>query len=156
MKRALKEIGWHPEVFYATVSPTFQKYSEDLGAYADDDFSTTIWEPHPKLKYPGSYDFLKRYSERYGEPPTYHAASAYAAGEVLKKAIEIAGSFDRQSVQEILQHLNTVSIIGRYAVDSTGIQLKRYPLIVQWQDGKKEIVWPEQLQTQPARFKKAE
>ncbi len=153
MKRALLKIGWQPQVFYATVSPTFQKYFEDFGELSEFDFSTAIWEPHPKLKYPGSYEFAQRYTKRFGEPPTYHAASAYAAGEVLKKAIEEAGTLNRDVIKKTLQNLNTMSIIGRYAVDRTGIQIKRFPLIVQWQKGKKEIVWPLELQTQKVKFK---
>ncbi len=153
MKKALLKINWQPQIFYATVSPTFQKYYQDFGEQSEYDFSTAIWEPHPKLKYPGSYEFAQRYTKRFDEPPTYHAASAYAAGEVLKKAIEEAGTLDRDVIKKTLQNLNTMSVIGRYAVDRTGIQIKRFPLIVQWHKGKKEIVWPLELQTQKVTFR---
>ena len=39
------------------------------------------------------------------------------------------------------------SVIGRYAVDRTGMQIKRFPMIVQWQGAKREIVWPPELRT---------
>ena len=156
MKKALNKIGWHPRVFYATVSPNYQKYYDDFQQMAELDLSTSIWEPHPKLGYPGSQDFAKRYELRYGSPPTYHAATAYAAAEVLVKAITQANSTDKDSVRHQLQTMNTMSIIGRYAVDKTGIQIKRFPLVVQWQKGKKEIVWPLELQTAPAMFRDTE
>ncbi len=156
MKKSLTKIGWYPKIFFATVSPTFQKYFDDFKDEANYDYSTAIWEPHPKLQYPGSNDFAQRYEKRFGDPPTYHAASAYAAGEVLVKAISQAGSTDHNLVREKLQTLNTTSIIGRYAVDKTGIQIKRFPLIIQWQEGQKEIVWPLELQTSPAKFKESQ
>ena len=156
MRKAFDHIDWEPRVFFATVSPTYQKYYDDFGEKVELDFSSSIWEPHPKLNYPGSFEFAKRYKERYGNPPTYHAASAYAAGEVMKKAIETAGSLDRDKVREVLQNLNTLTLLGRYAVDKTGVQIKRFPLVVQWQQGKKEIVWPKELQTAPYKFKELE
>lgn len=153
MRRALKEIGWQPRIFFATVSPTFQKYYDDFGDEINLDFSSSIWEPHPKLNYPGSYKFARQYEQRYGDPPTYHAASAYAASEVLAKAINQAGTFDRDAVRTVLQTLNTVTILGRFAVDKKGVQIKRFPLVVQWQEGRKEIVWPLELQTAPFKFR---
>lgn len=153
MKKALATIGWQPDLFYATVSPTFDKYSKDLGDAAENDFSTAIWEPHPKLKYPGSYDFARSYQEKFNQPPTYHAASAYASGEVLARAITEAGTVDRGKVRQVLQQMTTTSVLGRYSVDKTGMQIKRFPLIVQWQHGQKEVVWPLELQTRPAVMK---
>ncbi len=153
MRRALKKINWQPRLFFATVSPTYQKYYEDFKDEIDLDFSCSIWEPHPKLNYPGSYDFAEQYLARYGVQPTYHAASAYAAGEILEKAITLAKSTDRDAVRAILQKMNTITILGRYAVDKTGIQIKRFPLVVQWQSGTKENVWPLELQTSPLKLR---
>lgn len=155
LKKAFGEIGWHPPVFYATVSPTFQDYHEEFGKEAELDLSTAIWEPHPKLRYPGSFEFASRYQEKYKETPPYQAATAYAAGSLLVKAITEAGRVDRSKVKEVLRKLNTTTLIGRYAVDKTGLQVKRFPLIVQWQNGAKEIVWPLELQTAPAKFRQA-
>jgi len=154
LKTAFKSINWHPKIFFASVSPTFQKYYDKFGEGAENDFSTAIWEPHPKLKIPKSLAFSTRYKKRYKLAPTYHAASAYAAGEVLEKALQETKSLDRSKMRKALGELNTITILGRYAVDKTGIQLKRFPLIIQWQDKKKEIVWPIGLQTAKPRFAK--
>ena len=42
----------------------------------------------------------------------------------------------------VLADLDTNTIIGRYGVDRTGMQVKSVPLIVQWRNGRKVIVWP--------------
>jgi branched-chain amino acid transport system substrate-binding protein len=49
--------------------------------------------------------------------------------------------------------LDYTSIIGRYAVDRTGMQIKCFPLIIQWQNGKKMIVWPDDVRTALPIFK---
>ncbi len=120
------------------------------------DFATAIWEPHPKLQYPGFFNFVLRYQKKFGKPPTYHAASAYAPGEVLVQAIEQTKSLNRDTIRRKLQNINTTSIIGRYAVKNTGIQIKHFPLIIQCQQGKTEIVWPLELQTPQASFKESQ
>jgi len=40
-----------------------------------------------------------------------------------------------------------VTIIGRFRVDETGKQIGHNPIIIQWQQGKKEIVYPLNMQT---------
>jgi branched-chain amino acid transport system substrate-binding protein len=84
--------------------------------------------------------------------PSYHAATAYAAGQILEQAVKAAGSLERAAVRKALYALDTNTIIGRYAVDRRGVQIKRFPLIVQWQAGKREIVWPPELRTAPPRL----
>ena len=38
--------------------------------------------------------------------------------------------------------MDTISIIGRYGVDNTGMQIKHSNLIIQWQNGKKRLSGP--------------
>lgn len=43
-------------------------------------------------------------------------------------------------------------IIGRYAVDRSGMLTKRHALIIQWQNGRREIVWPPDVRTAAVRL----
>jgi len=147
MRETLKAIGWSPTAYYAAVGPTLQKYLEQLGADADGTFSTSVWEARTDLRYPGSTEFLKEFLKSYGVPPSYHAATAYAAGHILQQAILKAGTLDRATVRKTLFTLDTNSIIGRFAVDRTGLQVKQFPMIVQWQGTKRQIVWPQEMRT---------
>jgi branched-chain amino acid transport system substrate-binding protein len=45
-----------------------------------------------------------------------------------------------------------VTVIGRFKVDSTGKQIGHNPILVQWQDGNKEIVYPTKMRTAAPRF----
>jgi branched-chain amino acid transport system substrate-binding protein len=45
-----------------------------------------------------------------------------------------------------------MTIIGRFGVDQTGKQLRQHAFIIQWQNGHKELVWPESIKTAEPRF----
>ncbi len=154
LRRALDAIDWYPDAYYATVGPALEKYYDVLGALAEHSFSTSIWEPHEVLNFPRSKEFATAFEKRYGERPSYHAATAYAAGQILEAAITLADSMERGPIRDALYSLDTYSIIGRYAVDGTGMQVKRFPLTVQWLNGKKEIVWPESVRSSTPVFGK--
>jgi branched-chain amino acid transport system substrate-binding protein len=41
--------------------------------------------------------------------------------------------------------MDAMSIIGRYGVDENGMQIKHFPINIQWQNGEKKVVWPEEI-----------
>ncbi len=147
MRRSLSNIGWQPGAYYASVGPVLQKYYDDLGRLAENSFSSSQWEYHPKLSFPGSREFFETFVRIYGIKPSYHAASAFAGGTVLEAAVNKVGSLDREKIREMLSTMDVMSILGRYGVDRTGMQIRQFPVIVQWQKGKKEIVWPKEFRT---------
>ena len=153
MKKAMLRIGWEPEAFYASVGPALDKYGDAVGKDAQGSFSSSQWEYHPSLPYPGARRFHESFIEKYGSPPSYQAATAYACGVILGKAIDRSGSLDRKKVGEMLSTMDTMSPLGRYGVDHSGMQYRQFSLIVQWQDGKKEIVWPMELRTAQPIFR---
>ena len=48
--------------------------------------------------------------------------------------------------------MNHNTVFGAFRVDRDGIQLAHKMLLFQWQDGKKVIVWPEELAAHQPRF----
>ena len=53
----------------------------------------------------------------------------------------------------MLSTMDTMSPLGRYGVDHSGMQYRQFSLIVQWQNQKKEIVWPMELRTAQPIFR---
>ena len=149
-KRALKQMRWVPRAFFATVGPVLPAWSMLVADPADATFATSIWEPNDS--FPHSRDFAAAFEKRYGIAASYQAATAYATGEILEAAIAAAASTDRNAVREAIFALDTYTVLGRFAVDRTGIQVKRIDLLIQWQNGRKEIVWPEEIRTRPPVF----
>jgi branched-chain amino acid transport system substrate-binding protein len=155
-REALSRSGWKPAAYYATVGPVLQDYSDRLGPQAEGTFSSSQWEPDPDLAFPGSREFLKDFKIAYSTEPSYHAATAFASGTILERAVRKAGGIDRKRLTEALSTLDTMSIIGRYGVDRTGMQIRQFPVIIQWQKGSKEIIWPEELRTADPIFVRVE
>ncbi|HJW11113.1 MAG TPA: amino acid ABC transporter substrate-binding protein [Albitalea sp.] len=147
MRRALKNINWTPRAYFAALGPVLDKYREVLGPDAEGAFTFSAWEPIEELKLPGSYEFLQAYRKMYGSEPGYHAALAYASGQVMERAIQKAGRVDSAAVREELVRLDADIIVGRYAVDRAGSQTKMATLITQWQGGRRQVVWPLDLRT---------
>jgi len=142
---ALKNTGWSPRAYYATVGPAVQKFHDVLKDDADYTFSSSQWEP--SSPFPGAKEFAAAFSKAYRKMPSYHAANAYAAGQILESAIRKAKSTDRAKVRDVLASLDTITIIGRYGVDATGKQVRHFATTVQWQKGKKESVAPPEIVT---------
>lgn len=144
-RRALRKIGWTPKAFYATVGPAVQKYADTLNADADYAFSSSQWEP--ELSFPGTREFAATFRQAYRIEPSYHAASAYAAGQILEAAVRKSQSLDRDKIRDTLSALDTMTVMGRYGVDRDGKQVRHFAVTVQWQNGRKEIVAPPELAT---------
>lgn len=152
MRQGLINIGWYPKAYWASVGPVFQSYREHFQDKADNSFSSTLWTYYDKLPFPGSKPFYDDFLAAYGVEPSYHAASAYTAGVLLRAAIEKAGGVKRERIREILASMDMMTMLGRYGVDRTGMQIRYFHLTIQWLDGQKEIVWPLELSTASPNF----
>lgn len=151
-REAMHAVGWKPWAFYASVGPALSAYYARLGEQADGVFTTTQWQNHPALGYPGHKKFYLNFLKNYGEPPSYQAASAYAAGQILQTAVEQTRSLNKGKLSEAFYNLDILSTLGRYGVDSTGKQIRHKPMTIQWIKGQKEVVWPVEVQTDIPAF----
>ena len=112
------------------------------------------WEPQVKFKtqYGSSGpDFEKTYTAKYNSPPSYESAGGYAAGLILQKAIEQAGSIDSDKVAGALNGMDITTFYGRTkfsgAAADHGLQVGHSMVLAQWQKDKagklvKQVVWP--------------
>jgi len=95
-------------------------------------------------------EFTREYKEAYGYEPGYHAAGGYAAGLVLQKAIEDAGTLNTTEVKKALEKMDIMTFYGRISFDTGeyyGRQKGHEMVYLQWQEKNgtlvKEVVWPE-------------
>jgi len=139
--RQLKDMNWAPKIVALTVGPALPDFYQTLGPDANFIYGATQWEP--SIKGPGVPEFVAAYKEKYGYEPGYHAGGGFAAGELLKQAVEKAGSFDHDKLRDTLKTLQATTIYGAYKVGENGNQEAKASYLVQWQNGERKLVWPD-------------
>ena len=87
----------------------------------------------------------------------YAMAQAYAAGLIAQRCVEETGSLDNGMLRSQASKLDFKTFYGRFKIDpETGRQVGRSVVIVQWQQGRKVVVWPPELRQEdpiyPVRF----
>lgn len=144
--RQSKELGLNAKLFAFSVGAAQPDFVETLGADANYVLGPSMWEP--EIETQGNAEFLAAYQEMHGREPDYHAATGYAGCQILEQAVTNVGDIDLEALREELLGLTMETILpGEYKVDETGKQVGHIPLTVQWQDGEKALVAPEDLKT---------
>lgn len=110
----------------------------------------------PSTATPWTMKFYNAYAERWGvEPEGLGTSSSYMAVYALKDAIERAGSLDSDKVVTALETLDLMGVYGRLRFDpkshqvipSTDPKEGAVGSIIQWQAGKRIVVYPKSIAT---------
>lgn len=150
--RLLKNMNYRPAVLAMPIVPAHPDFQKKAGHMADRVFGPSQWEPVERIPFPGTRRFIKTFHEFAGHMPSFHAASAYAACQLYEQAITRNHSIDNRKLRDYVSALDTVTVLGRFKVDPSGKQVGHNSFIIQWQNGKKEIVWPQKIQTSKPIF----
>lgn len=150
----LKAEKFRPPELAIAIIPAYSDFYDKAGPFAEGIFGPSQWEAEERLPFPGTSKFIKEFLALTGMEPSYHACSAYSAGQILEKSILHVGGIDQEKIRNYVANLDTITIMGRFKVDGEGRQIGHNPLLIQWQNGSKEIVYPTKLRTAPGRFSK--
>jgi branched-chain amino acid transport system substrate-binding protein len=162
--RQLKALNVNPRMVGMTVGVDTLRFYEALGRDAEFIYGVTPWLPELvelragglipiARQYPGAREFVESYKKEFpGADSSYHSAAGYGGCEILVEAIRRTGSLDREKVREAILNSDRNTVFGRFKVDRDGIQIGHKMVLFQWQDGKKVIVWPDELAPGKPRF----
>jgi branched-chain amino acid transport system substrate-binding protein len=162
--RQLKALNVNPRMFAALVGVDLPRFYEALGRDAEFVYGATQWEPELVTlragglipiarQYPGAKEFVESHNKEYpGADLSYQTAGGYGACQVLMEAIKRAASLDGEKIRASILGLDFSTIYGAFRVDKDGFQIAHKMVTFQWQDGKKVIVWPEELAPGKPRF----
>jgi branched-chain amino acid transport system substrate-binding protein len=139
--RQMKEHDINVKMF--GTSGAVAEFQQALGPDAQFAFGLSAWEPG--LPNPGSDEFTEAYQREFGQEPSFHAAGAYGSCQLFMEAARRAGSLDADAIRDELLGLETRTVFGDFAVDERGYQIANRGLFIQWQDGRKVVVWPEEV-----------
>jgi branched-chain amino acid transport system substrate-binding protein len=142
MTGQMREIGFNPKMFYATVGIAFPVYRDAIaaGGAAEGVMGAGAWNPQVDAEDAQGY-FDRHVAMFEQEPDRWASAACYASGQILQQAIEAAGTLDRAAVQNAIATGEFNTILGTVKFEN---QFNvTYPGGVgQWQNGEFLIIDP--------------
>jgi len=162
--RQLRELNVNPKMFAVTVGGNLPQFYNILGRGAEFVYGPSPWEAELVAlragglipiarQYPGAREFVESHRNEFpGAELSQHSGAGYGGCQVLMEALKRASSLDSEKVRDAILKMDMNTVFGAFKVDPDGLQIAHKMVIFQWQDGKKVIVWPEELAPGKARF----
>ena len=152
--RQCRELKLNPKLFVGAASGFTQtELAKNAGKASEQVVSLISWSA--SVPYPGARGYFEKFLAVYNTPPGYHGAEAYAAMQVIGAALKRASALNPRSVRDALAATDLMTVFGPVkfiSYDKKTLQNKHPTLLVQWIDGKLEVIWPQSLATQKAVY----
>ena len=149
-----REMKLTPKMFVGGAAGfTLPEFVDNAGKASDKVISATLW--HQVLPFPGAMDYYNKFVAKYNRPTEYHGAEAYAACYVIADVLKRTKSFKNTDVQKALSETDMMTVFGPVKFITLGKmknQNKAATYVVQWLDGKLEMVWPEAAKTKTFNY----
>jgi branched-chain amino acid transport system substrate-binding protein len=146
--RALLKVNAEPEWLYQTTAPSLgEQYSKGIGEENTEGVFYAVSHSQ-ESDTTGNAEFVASYQEMFGsEQVPEDAADAFATAQVMQAAVEAVGSIDDQlALADWLRENEVDTILGPLSWNEDGSPRGEF-LVGQWQNGKPEIVLPEEAAT---------
>lgn len=113
----------------------------ELGSLREGLIGPAQWMPEVAVDVdegPGADEFLRVFPD-----PPYPAVQAFAAGVIASRCLRDAGSTEDSALVAAARALDCRTLFGRFRLDpETGAQVGHEVLTVQWQGGRRRVIWP--------------
>ncbi len=132
---------------------TMPEFQKNAGKAANMVFSATLW--YQTLPYPGAKEYFDKYVNKHGKETEYHGAEAHAAAVVIADTLKRAKSLSPDDLRQALSETDVKTVFGPVkftAYEKMTNQNKLPTYLVQWIDGKLELVWPKDVASKPYVF----
>jgi len=144
MWKQMRSLGYKPKAAFFEKGGEPVEWWEANGQAAQGTMTAGFW--HPALPYPGAKEHKERFEKDKGMAYSQHIADWYTAGRVMLDAIERAASLDPKAINAEMAKTNKTYEAGPIKYDKDHVF--RMPCyMLQWQNGKVEIVYPPKLAT---------
>jgi branched-chain amino acid transport system substrate-binding protein len=159
--RQMADLDIDAKALSLIAAATLPAFYEALGSLAEGVMGPSHWEYGVKYSEeeakkaglqwigPSQDEFVALFKKALGKDiiPDYHAAEAGAQVLAYVLAVEKANALDSDRVRAALGDLTFMSFYGGWDINDTGLQIGHEMVDVQWQMGKRIIVWPPEAQT---------
>ncbi len=147
LMRQARELKLTPKLFVGGAAGfTLPEFDQNAGKAANFVVSATLW--HQVLPLPGAMDYFNRFKARYNKDTEYHGAEAYAAAYVIRDVLQRAKSFSPEDIKQALSETKLMTVFGPVkftSYDKKTNQNRLTTYVVQWQNGKLQLIWPKNL-----------
>jgi len=151
--RQMMDIGLDAKLIYILLGPATAVFPKTYGQTIEGItfFADAAW--CKKGPGPGSAEFHKRFIDRFGGIDYENSSLTYVSCQVLKQAIEKAGTLDWKKIRDTIATEEFTTLFGTFHFD--GIEKSpATPGVRQWQKGEVEMVWPPDIATAPLEIPK--
>jgi len=128
------------------VAAGIDEFKNQLNLDSEGFFSVTQWEPGVLYSVdfgPDPGDFTGLYETKYGNVPDYTSAQSFNMGVILEKFIVETGSLKEDNLMDKITGSRFCTFYGDFEINSvSGIQAGHKTLVTQWQNGRREIIYP--------------
>lgn len=154
MTRQMKELQFNANVVVFSGATTYLDYIESLSTDTHGVMGLDWWTAAASWEggiFGSAQEYAEGFEAEYGYEPRYISGAASAAGEVLRLALENAGTTDTEAVRQALLDLDTQIFFGNYNFNEHGVNVGGSAMGTQiiWEDADNYdlfIVWPEEIQ----------
>jgi branched-chain amino acid transport system substrate-binding protein len=149
--RALATVKYHPKGAFFSQG-TYDQFKKSLGSKVNGIIVWSTWSP--SVKWQGllngkpfsNQDFVKAFTDKYGTPPDEDHAQAFTVCQAAEQAIRATGGTDQTKIRDWLHERTAADPIktvqGDYHFDDVGLTADRDVLLLQWQNGKLNPIYP--------------
>ena len=143
MKQA-KELKLNPKMFIGGAGGfTLREFAQNAGVASEKVISATLW--NQVLPFPGAMDYYKKFETKYNKSTLFLGAEAYSACYVIADVLKRTKSFTNTDIKQALSETDMMTVFGPVKFINWGNmknQNKATAYVVQWINGKLEVVWP--------------
>ncbi len=147
LMRQSMELNMNPKLFAgAAAGFTLPEFKQNAGKASEKVVSATLW--HQSLAIPGAKDYYDNFKKKYNKSAEYHGAEAYSAMYVIADVLKRARSFSSKDIKKALSETDMMTVFGPVKFTSYGRKIHQNRLktyVVQWINGKLEMIWPKKL-----------
>ena len=139
---------------FALTAAAMREFRQTLGTGAEAILAPSQWNPDAQyvVDFGPTPSQVAERIRAMGSASDYPAAQAYAACLIAQHCLEKAGRADDEALWRAACALDCTTFFGRFRINPrTGIQDRHEMVWVQWQGGRKVVVWPPSVaQARPA------
>jgi branched-chain amino acid transport system substrate-binding protein len=156
-RKQMADLALKAPIVTMITGPVYKEFIDALGPLAENVTSASWWHWATPFKSDDVFGTTKEFYDAVvkatgGPEPDYVNASSAASLIVLQKAIEKAGSLDRERVRDALAHMDTMTFFGPIKFRADGMNETRALPLIQIQGGKPVLIYPDELSNVPMKL----